>query len=80
CQVHVQGDAGRRPRGGHTAWLDLLGRALRYARVNFCYYSRERPHRTLGLATPQPVSRSPTGTIRVRPVLGGLHHTYERAA
>jgi transposase InsO family protein len=44
------------------------------------YYNLERPHRTLGLETPQPVTRSPTGTIGVRPVLGGLHHTYERAA
>lgn len=44
------------------------------------YYNRERPHRTLRLETPQPVIRSPTGTICRRPVLGGLHHTYERAA
>ena len=44
------------------------------------YYHRERPHRTLRLETPLPVSRSPTGPIRVRPVLGGLHHAYERAA
>jgi putative transposase len=44
------------------------------------YYNRERPHRTLGLEAPQPVPRSPTGTICARPVLGGLHHSYERAA
>ena len=43
-------------------------------------YNRERPHRTLGLEPPQPVSRSPTGPIHVRPVLGGLHHSSERAA
>jgi putative transposase len=42
--------------------------------------NQQRPHRTLGLETPQPVSRSPTGTLYVRPVLGGLHHTYQRAA
>jgi transposase InsO family protein len=43
-------------------------------------YNRERPHRTLRLEAPQPVPRSPAGTIRVRPVPGGLRHTYERAA
>jgi putative transposase len=44
------------------------------------FYNRERPHRTLALETPAPIARSPTGLIRVRPVLGGLHHVYERAA
>ena len=42
--------------------------------------NRERPHRTLRLETLQPVIRSPTGTISMRSVLGGLHHIYERAA
>ncbi len=44
------------------------------------YYNLERPHRTPRLETPQPVIRSPAGTICTRPVLGGLQHTYERAA
>jgi transposase InsO family protein len=44
------------------------------------YYNEQRPHRTLRLETPQPVIRSPTGTISTRSVLGGLHHTYERVA
>lgn len=44
------------------------------------YYHRERPHRTLRLEPPLPASRSPTGPIRGRPVLGGLHHVYDRAA
>jgi putative transposase len=46
------------------------------------YDNQERPHRTLGLETPLPAARSPTGTGAVagRPVLGGLHHTYARAA
>ncbi len=43
-------------------------------------YNQQQPHRTVRLETPLPVIRSPTGTIYVRPVLGGLHHTYERAA
>ncbi len=46
------------------------------------YYNVERPHRSLTLAPPLPASRSPvpTGAIRSRPVLGGLHHAYHRAA
>ena len=44
------------------------------------FYNRERPHRTLRLQTPEPVLRCTTGAIRGSPVLGGLHHVYERAA
>ena len=46
------------------------------------YYNADRPHRSLALAPPLPASRSPAphGTIRSRPVLGGLHHIYHRAA
>ena len=44
------------------------------------YYNAQRPHRTLGLETPVPATRPSAGPIRSRAVLGGLHHTYERAA
>ena len=44
------------------------------------YYNRARPHRALRLETPLPMARPSTGPIRARPVLGGLHHEYERAA
>ena len=46
------------------------------------YYNAERPHRSLALAPPRPAARSPvpTGAISSRPVLGGLHHSYHRAA
>jgi transposase InsO family protein len=44
------------------------------------YYNFERPHRTLRLETPLPVLRSVEGPVQSRPVLGGLHHVYERAA
>jgi len=44
------------------------------------YYDTERPHRTLRLEPPRPGSRSPTGAVAARPVLGGLHHAYARAA
>ena len=44
------------------------------------YYNQDRPHRTLGLQTPEQRPRPTTGRIRSRPVLNGLHHVYERAA
>jgi transposase InsO family protein len=44
------------------------------------YYNHDRPHRTLGLQTPEPRLRPVTGPIHSRPVLNGLHHVYERAA
>jgi len=44
------------------------------------YYNQERPHRTLGLHTPQLKVRPTTGSVLSRPVLNGLHHVYERAA
>jgi putative transposase len=46
------------------------------------YYNADRPHRSLALEPPLPAARSPasTGAIRSRPVLGGLHHSYSRAA
>jgi len=44
------------------------------------YYNTARPHRSLGLQPPLPDERNLTGPIRTRPVLGGLHHAYERAA
>ena len=44
------------------------------------YCNQERPHRTLGLQTPQLKVRPTTGIVRSRPVLNGLHHVSERAA
>ena len=44
------------------------------------YYNRDRPHRALGLQTPELRPQPETGPIRSRPVLNGLHHAYERAA
>jgi transposase InsO family protein len=43
-------------------------------------YNGDRPHRTLCLQPPRPRAVTARGPIRVRPVLGGLHHVYERAA
>jgi transposase InsO family protein len=44
------------------------------------FYNLERPHRALVLETPTPLARARAGPIRSRPVLGGLHQVYERAA
>jgi transposase InsO family protein len=44
------------------------------------YYNHERPHRSLALQPPVPAIRAPTGPIRASPILGGLHHVYERVA
>ena len=54
---------------------------LRVALAEFVrYYNLERPHRSLRLTPPVPVARARAGPVRSRPVLGGLHHVYERAA
>jgi transposase InsO family protein len=39
-----------------------------------------RPHRSLRLASPVPASVASIGEVASRPVLGGLHHVYYRAA
>jgi transposase InsO family protein len=44
------------------------------------YYNSDRPHRTLGLQTPEQRPRPTSGPIRSQPVLNGLHHVYERVA
>jgi len=44
------------------------------------YYNHDRPHRSLALEPPSPTLGNRHGQITVRPVLGGLHHVYERAA
>jgi len=44
------------------------------------YYNVDRPHRSLELQSPLPRSPSRDGPVVSRPVLGGLHHVYARAA
>ena len=49
-------------------------------------YNTDRPHRSLGLVPPHPgapplwAPNGPPAWIVARPVLGGLHHAYRRAA
>jgi transposase InsO family protein len=61
--------------------LPLSERHVRSVLAEFVdYYNQDRPHRSLGLETPVPSHRQVDGEVVSRPVLGGLHHVYERAA
>jgi len=56
---------------------------LRVLREDVAFFNRARPHQGLGHATPAalPAETKPcAGPVRAVPVLGGLHHRYERAA
>ena len=44
------------------------------------YYNHERPHRKLELTPPVPNAPASIGVVVSRPILGGLHHAYARAA
>lgn len=44
------------------------------------HYNHDRPHRTLELGTPVPRAQMSGGVVVSRPILGGLHHVYGRAA
>ncbi|MDA3040068.1 MAG: transposase [Actinomycetota bacterium] len=62
----------------HNIRIALLRRVLR---EYVDYYNAARPHRTLALEPPQgsrPVQRD--GKVVSIPVLGGIHHRYERKA
>ncbi len=55
----------------------------RVLREYVAYFNRGRPHQGLGQAMPEPLSGGQDqreGPVRAVPVLGGLHHTYRRAA
>ena|ERR1035437_5613171 len=61
--------------------IPINERHLRRVLAEFVdYYNHDRPHRSLGLQAPFPSAPSSRGEIIVRPVLGGLHHVYDRAA
>jgi transposase InsO family protein len=61
--------------------IPISERHLRAILTEFVhYYNHDRPHRSLGLQPPAPRPQSRYGGITVRPVLGGLHHVYQRAA
>ena len=56
---------------------------LRLLREYVAFFNRARPHQGLGQATPAALPAETThcaGPVRAVPVLGSLHHRYERAA
>jgi len=56
---------------------------LRLLRESVAFFNRARPHQGLGQATPEALpaeTKHCEGPVRAVPVLGGLHHRYERAA
>jgi transposase InsO family protein len=68
-------------REGLDHLLVLHARHLRAVLRAFVrQYNAARPHRGLGLQTPRTAARPDAGPVRSRPILGGLHHVYERAA
>ena len=62
--------------------IPLSERHLRAVLVEYVeYYNATRPHRTLELETPDgPRQVQRHGRVVARPVLGGIHHRYEREA
>ena len=67
------------------AHLLILGERhlARVLREYTAYFNRVRPHQGRGQALPEALpagTRRGEGPVRAVPVLGGLHHRYERAA
>ena len=61
--------------------IPLSERHLRRILTEFVdYYNHDRLHRSFGLQAPAPKLQTSQGGIGVRPVIGGLHHVYKRAA
>jgi transposase InsO family protein len=61
--------------------IPISERHLRTVLAEFVdYYNHDRLHRSLGLQAPFPKPSATHGRIAGRPVLGRLHHVYERAA
>ena len=55
----------------------------RVLREYVAFFNQARPHQRWHQALPEPslgAKGSPTGQICAVPVLGGLHHAYQRAA
>ena len=75
-------------RAGCLDWLLIVGRGHREQVLGIYtqHYHSHRPHRALGLQSPQPsatptvLGRSDRGAVRRRDLLGGLLHEYRQAA
>ena len=55
-------------------------RLLRTLREYVDYYNESRPHQSLERNAPMPRKVEAVGEVCAKPVLGGLHHRYSRAA
>jgi putative transposase len=57
-------------------------RLLRVLREYADFYNSARPHQGLQQRIPDPLTTctNPTGAVYAKPILGGLHHSYARAA
>ncbi len=53
---------------------------LRLLREYVTYFKDERPHQGLQQGVPTAAANGPPGPVTSRPTLGGLHHSYRRAA
>ena len=53
---------------------------LRVLNEYVAYYNESRTHQSLGGNAPEPREIEAVGQIVAKPVLGGLHHRYSRAA
>ncbi len=68
-----------------TDHLLVLGerQLSRILREYVAFFNRARPHQGINQALPEPSGGEPwhsAGPVRAVPVLGGLHHTYQRTA
>ncbi len=78
-QRRIRGELLRRECLDHLIVLDE--QQLRSVLSEFvAYYNRDRPHRSLALRTPDVTDRRRAGKLVCRPILGGVHHSYEWAA
>jgi transposase InsO family protein len=69
-------------RNVRTTVIPLSEKHLRRVLLEYVdYYNSTRPHRTLGLETPEgPRTVQRERPVTATPVLAGLHHRYERLA
>jgi hypothetical protein len=76
--------AGRPPVNPELVKLICQMARDRTLRTYADHYNRNRPHRALGLATPEPVAKDPVPTrprdVRRREILGGLINEYHGVA
>ena len=84
--VHDKLRTPRGPKGTSTGLCTVgpifgpHGHLLRTLREYVDYYNTSRPHQSLDRNSPMPREVEAIGEVCAKPVLGGLHHRYFRAA